>query len=329
MTKYGEMLIIDAKLVETFLKGRESFLIDLVERVYRAHHAGNTVCPDSYFLRFPDAPRDRIIALPSYINDQTCVSGIKWISSFPENVDHGLQRASAVIVLNNTDNGYAYAFIEASRISAARTAASASLAVRVLHGAPTSIGVVGSGPIAQTTLHFIKSLYTTAVPVKIHDLNSELVARIVTRHGPECSVVSLEEALGCDLVLLATSAGTPYVPMSVRFQPNQLVLNISLRDLHPETIRTANNVFDDVEHCLKANTTPHLLEKLNGNRNFITGTLAEFICSEKQLDPDHPTVFSPFGLGILDLAVAQSLYEHVQISGDGLRVPDFHGDMKR
>ena len=42
MTKYGEMLIIDAKLVETFLKGRESFLIDLVERVYRAHHAGNT-----------------------------------------------------------------------------------------------------------------------------------------------------------------------------------------------------------------------------------------------------------------------------------------------
>ncbi|GAE70526.1 ornithine cyclodeaminase [Cutibacterium acnes JCM 18909] len=62
-------------------------------------------------------------------------------------------------------------------------------------------------------------------------------------------------------MLLATSAGTPYVPMSVRFQPNQLVLNISLRDLHPETIRTANNVFDDVEHCLKANTTPHLLEK--------------------------------------------------------------------
>ena len=287
MTEYSEMLVIDAKLSEEFLKGRESFLIDLVERVYRAHHAGNTVCPDSYFLRFPGAPRDRIIALPSYINDQACVSGIKWISSFPENVDHGLQRASAVIVLNNPDNGYAYAFIEASRISAARTAASAALAVRVLH------------------------------------------ARIVTRHGPECSVVSLEEALGCDLVLLATNAGTPYVPMSVRFQPNQLILNISLRDLHPESIKTANNVFDDVEHCLKANTTPHLLEQLNGNRDFVTGTLAEFICSEKQLDPDRPTVFSPFGLGILDLAVAQSLYEHVQASGGGLRVPDFHGDMKR
>ena len=329
MTEYSEMLVIDAKLSEEFLKGRESFLIDLVERVYRARHAGNTVCPDSYFLRFPGAPRDRIIALPSYINDQACVSGIKWISSFPENVDHGLQRASAVIVLNNPDNGYAYAFIEASRISAARTAASAALAVRVLHDAPTSIGVVGSGPIAQTTLHFVKSLYTAAVPVKIHDLNSELVARMVTRRGPECSVVSLEEALGCDLVLLATNAGTPYVPMSVRFQPNQLILNISLRDLHPESIKTANNVFDDVEHCLKANTTPHLLEQLNGNRDFVTGTLAEFICSEKQLDPDRPTVFSPFGLGILDLAVAQSLYEHVQASGGGLRVPDFHGDMKR
>ena len=80
MTEYSEMLVIDAKLSEEFLKGRELFLIDLVERVYRAHHAGNTVCPDSYFLRFPGAPRDRIIALPSYINDQACVSGIKSVS---------------------------------------------------------------------------------------------------------------------------------------------------------------------------------------------------------------------------------------------------------
>ena len=43
MTEYSEMLVIDAKLSEEFLKGRELFLIDLVERVYRAHHAGNTV----------------------------------------------------------------------------------------------------------------------------------------------------------------------------------------------------------------------------------------------------------------------------------------------
>ncbi|MES6360019.1 2,3-diaminopropionate biosynthesis protein SbnB, partial [Cutibacterium acnes] len=61
MTKYGEMLIIDAKLVETFLKGRESFLIDLVLRVYRAPHPGNTVFAASFFFMFSPAPRARFI----------------------------------------------------------------------------------------------------------------------------------------------------------------------------------------------------------------------------------------------------------------------------
>ena len=42
------------------------------------------------------------------------------------------------------------------------------------------------------------------------------------------------------------------------FKAGQVVLNISLRDIAPEIILNACNVFDDVEHCMKANTSPHL-----------------------------------------------------------------------
>ncbi|MEA5153828.1 MAG: 2,3-diaminopropionate biosynthesis protein SbnB [Raineyella sp.] len=324
------MIIIGAKAVDEFLDGREKEIINLVERVYLMHRNGQTENPDSYFLRFPESPRDRIIALPAHMADRDLRSvGIKWISSFPGNVDHGLQRAAAIVVLNDPDTGYARAVVEGSRISAARTAASAALALRVLHGAPASIGVLGSGPIAQTTLRYISALFPEKVPVRVHDLNRTSVVRMLQNRGDECSEATLGEALACDVVLFATSAGVPYVPASTRFRSGQFVLNISLRDLAPETIREANNIFDDVEHCMKANTTPHLLEQLDGNREFVTGTLAEVCVGAAQLDPTRPTVFSPFGLGVLDLAVAQALHDQVVAAGSGVRVDGFHGDMGR
>ena len=120
--------VVSGGQVKSALKGRERQIVELVEATYRLHNAGGSVNPPSYFLIFPDRPSSRIIALPASINGQIRVDGVKWISSFPENVKAGVPRASAVLILNDHDTGYPFACMEASIISATRTAASAAAA---------------------------------------------------------------------------------------------------------------------------------------------------------------------------------------------------------
>ena len=131
--------VISGAQVRDALRGRERQITELVEDTYRLHGAGDSVNPPSYFLRFPDRPSARIIALPASIGGKLRVDGLKWISSFPENVAAGIPRASAVLILNDHDTGYPFACLESSIISATRTAASAALAADWLsRGRPAS-----------------------------------------------------------------------------------------------------------------------------------------------------------------------------------------------
>ena len=72
-----------------------------------------------------------------------------------------------------------------------------------------------------------------------------------------------------------------------------VVLHVSLQDLAPQILLASTNVVDDVEHCLKADTSPHLVEQLTGNRDFLAGTLDEVMAGRVSVPADQPVVFSP------------------------------------
>ena len=69
----------------------------------------------------------------------------------------------------------------------------------------------------------------------------------------------------------------------------------------------------------------HLAEQATGGRAFIRCTLAELLdgSAPPKADPAAPTVFSPFGLGILDLAVGKLASELAAERGTGTVVPSF------
>lgn len=338
MSQVPSFAVISGAQVHQAVSGREAEVTGIVEAAYRLHGAGATVNPDSYFLRFPDRPSSRIIALPASVKGEVDVHGIKWISSFPENVEVGIPRASAVLILNDTETGYPFACLESSIISAARTAASAALAARTLSAAREKVGrvgFVGVGLIARYIHTYLVANGLELEAVGIHDLSAQHASGFADYLGRGASgQVTIHDSAeklirDSDLVVFATVAGTPHVHEPSWFAHNPLVLHISLRDLAPEIILAGCNVVDDVEHCMKANTSPHLAEQQAGNRDFVAGTLYDVLTGTVTPPADKPVIFSPFGLGVLDLAVAKYVYDQVTAAGELHTVPGFFHELKR
>ena len=331
--------VISGAQVQRVLQGQEKEIVELVESTYRLHGAGDSVNPPSYFLRFPDRPSSRIIALPASIGGDVCVDGLKWISSFPGNVAAGIPRASAVLILNDHETGYPFACLESSIISATRTAASAALAADWLSRGrprPRRVGFVGVGLIARYIHTFLAATGWSFDEVGVHDLSADSAAgfrRYLEQVGTAGRVTvydSAEELIGSsDLVVFATVAAQPHVSDPSWFAHNPVVLHISLRDLAPEILLASTNVVDDIEHCLKADTSPHLVEQLTGNRDFLLGTLDDVMAGRVSVPADRPVIFSPFGLGVLDLAVGKYVYDKVVSAGDLHVIDDFFHELRR
>ena len=336
--------VIPGAQVQHALEGRHRQIVELVESTYRRHSAGDSVNPPSYFLRFPDRPSSRIIALPASIGGPLRVDGLKWISSFPENVAAGIPRASAVLILNDHDTGYPFACLESSIISATRTAALAASAADWLCASrdgrdrprPARVGFVGVGLIARYIHTFLAGTGWSFDEIGVYDLSagsaagfrgyleeSGAVGRITVHDRAEQLIRS------SDLVVFATVAGEPHVSDLSWFEHNPLVLHVSLRDLAPEILLASTNIVDDVEHCLKASTSPHLAEQLTGSRDFLAGTLDDVMAGRVTVAADRPAVFSPFGLGVLDLAVGKYVYDEVTRSGTLHVIDDFFHELRR
>ncbi|MGW2548872.1 2,3-diaminopropionate biosynthesis protein SbnB [Streptomyces sp. NPDC001635] len=334
--------VIPGDQVQQALRGREKQIVELVEATYRLHGAGDSVNPPSYFLRFADRPTARIIALPASIGGSVNVDGLKWISSFPTNVEAGLPRASAVLILNDHDTGYPFACLESSIISATRTAASAALAADWLSRGrtrPARVGFFGTGLIARYIHTFLAGTGWSFDSVGVYDVSPDsadgfcgyLQEAGAAGQTAQVTVHDNAEDLirSSDLVVFATIAGKPHVTDPAWFAHNPLVLHVSLRDLAPEILLDSANFVDDVEHCLKADTSPHLAEQLTGSRDFLDGTLDDVMTGRVTPPADRPVIFSPFGLGVLDLAVGNYVYDEVALAGHLHLIDHFFHELRR
>jgi ornithine cyclodeaminase len=333
------MRILSHNDVAAALAGREQAVLDAVRAAYVLHAQGESQLPFSSFLRPPVRPGSRIISLPAFLGGQEPVMGLKWIASFPENIQRGLQRASALCILNDVETGYPLALLEGSQISAARTAASAALAASVLRGQRPvhTAGLVGCGTINHRVVAYLKTVHPEIETVILQDVvpaRAQISATELAAEHPGIAFRpgDLAQALRADTVSIATTDSTHWLDLGdYPGRPaGQVILHLSLRDLSTNSILAACNVTDDTDHAVREETSLHHAERLVGHRGFVHAEIGRMLIDGTRPEATAPTVvFSPFGLGVLDLAVCAAVLAAAAQAGIGTEFEGFDpGDHK-
>ncbi|MFD5135687.1 2,3-diaminopropionate biosynthesis protein SbnB [Streptomyces sp. NPDC058378] len=332
------MRILGREDVAAALDGLDPAVLDAVRTAYVLHGQGRSEVPFSGFLRPPGDDGSRIISLPAYLGGPEPVMGLKWISSFPANVERGLQRASSVQILNDLRTGYPTAVLEASQISASRTAASAALASRTLHGdRPVhTAGLIGCGTINRRVLDFLVLVHPELRMVTVQDAVPGRAATFAAQMAalrPEISFVAgdVDDALRAGTVSVATTDSTYWLDLAAHPDrpADQVILHLSLRDLSTDSVLNAYNVVDDIEHVMRERTSLHRAEQEVGHRRFVDEEIATVLGRTEAPVTGRTVVFSPFGLGILDLAVARTILAAATRHGIGSEAEGFDPGVHR
>ncbi len=307
--------------------------IELTDAIRDAVHsldAGEFAQPIKPYLRYRDRT-NRIIAMPAFVGGEVNYAGIKWIASFPRNIDHGVKRAHSVSILNEADSGIPKCIINTTLISGIRTAAVTGLVIReFLKHRPDMdnivVGMTGFGPIGQLHLEMVEALLGDRLQeFRIYDLRPIDRDLIPPTIAHKVRIAKSHEAAyeGTDMFITATVSKKPYISLPPK--PGSLQLNVSLRDYVDEYVKYVDLVMvDDWEEICREKTDIEMMHLNQGLQEEDTVNLTDVFCrgAMEKIKPTDVVMFNPMGMAIFDIAVGAYYYQLAQESEIGMLLED-------
>ena len=308
-----------------------------IEEGFRLHAAGDFIQPLKPYLRSPRAPHiaDRIIAMPAWIGGERPAAGLKWIGSKHDNpAARGLERASALIVLNDPETNYPVAIMEAGLLSAMRTAAVTGIAVRHLARSDFSeAALIGCGPIAERQARTLAEQFPSLTRLRLFDLREAAAEDLSARlrdafpHLDTVIAASAEAAVReCPVVVTCTVTDRPYLPFRW-LSPGTLLANVSIMDVERDVFLKADKVVvDDWDQCNREKKIINLLvEAGEFSREKLHAELGEIVVGRKpgRENGDEIILLNPMGMAIDDIACARAILRRAEAAGAGTVLPLF------
>jgi alanine dehydrogenase len=328
-----DTLIIPQSLVPELLPMPEC--IDLMAEALLALTQGDAVLPLRSMVWMPD--KSGLLGLmPAYLGAPRSL-GLKVISYLPGN--HGTDRDShqGAVLLFDTATGGLLAMIDASSITAIRTAAASGLATRLLAREDAGdLALLGSGVQASTHLDAMRAVRKLR-RVRVCSLSHAKAKAFALHHEKalgipiEAVATAKEAVLGADLVCTMTPSSEP-VLFSEWIAPGAHINAVgacfaSARELDTATVVRSRLYVDRRESAL-AEAGDFLIPKSEGaiGDDHIVGELGDILAGRVpgRRTRDELTLFKSLGIAIEDLAAAHHIEARARATGKGIAV-DFGG----
>ncbi|MER7181587.1 ornithine cyclodeaminase [Streptomyces hyaluromycini] len=309
------------------------------------HAAGATTLPEEAYLPWTTETGAfaRSLALPGALWGDRAAIGLKVINSSLSNPDRGLPRAQGLTMLFDRDTARPTALMEAGHLSALRTSAYTMLSVLTLgRKEPRKVAIIGCGTLGESHARLLAPRLPEAWFALYDQAPERLRAMVGTLDGAGIRCRPAESAkravADADVVVTTTTTTASYLPFDW-LSPGALVAHVSLDDVRPDVVRRAGLVVvddwplvrDDDRRLLgrmyRAGTllgpdgegfgTPH------DTARRVDGTLADVLAGRRpgRTDPEQIILSNPFGMGILDVALAARVAAIARRDGLGVILP--------
>ena len=301
--------------------------VDLMDQTLRTLARGGAVLPLRTMLRLPEG-RGIFGSMPSYLNPPDAI-GLKAITVMPGNEGTRFDSHQGVVLLFEARHGSLAAILDASSVTAIRTAAVSGVATRALARADAGdVAILGSGVQAHTHLDAM----AVARPLRrvriwsrnIANAEKFAVAARARHHVPIDVAATAEAAVrGADIICTVTSARTPVVErrwVSDGTHINAVGSSVAVaRELDSDTVAAAR-VYADRRESLLAEGGDFLIPKAEGRfgDEHLVGEIGELL--EGRIPGragNEITLFKSLGIAIEDLASAYFVNERAAARGIG------------
>jgi len=280
-------------------------------------------------LRFtvqPPGEQNLMGLMPAHRSEPRRAYGLKAICIFPENPARGLDAHQGGVLLCDGETGQLRALLDASAVTAVRTAAVSAVATRALAREDArELAILGAGVQARSHLEALPHVRTFE-KVRIWSRTPEHAHAVVAEARLPVEVAESAEAAvtGADVVVTATSSSEPVLErawLAPGAHVNAVGSSIpTARELDDATMAEAA-LFCDARESLVNEAGDYLLAGLGPDS--IRAELGEVLTgsAEGRRDNEELTVFKSLGLGVEDLAAAEHVYERARAEGVGSTVP--------
>lgn len=302
-------------------------LIDVMEEAIICQSKGETEQPLKPYLKFQNT-RNRIIAMPAYVGGTIEAAGMKWIASFPDNINRGLSRASSLLVLNDVNTGKPLAIFNTTLLSILRTVSVTGVMLRSYLKSRTieeaRVGILGLGPIGQWHYSFMKQMYNDKIKqfIVFDKTKARMNKFKEQRQDKKISLADSWESAYCqsDVVITATTTSEPYINLPPKL--GSLQLNISLRDYSEKIFPyvTDGIVIDNWSEVCREGTSIELFYKSHGLQPSDCMTLEDIMFRNilSQVNSKTPILFSPMGMAIFDVTIGKHYLTLAEKLGIGM-----------
>jgi len=307
--------------------------IELMSEALSALARGEVTNPLRSVVR-PDGTRHFFGLMPAYRGGGNPAYALKEVCIFPDNPKRGLDAHQGAVLLHSAEDGQVLAVMNASAITAIRTAAVSGLATRVLaRDDAAELAIVGTGVQAKAHLEAMAAVMDIE-RARIAGRSRAKAEAFVAELSPKYSfrmeaAAGAEDAVrGADVIVTATNSAEPVI----RRDWIKLGSHINavgscsprMRELDTDTV-VASTFFVDRRESALNEAGDYLIPASEGavGPGHIRAELGQLLIGEElgRSFPEEITVFESQGIAIEDLAAAQFLYRKAIENGAGARAP--------